>query len=92
MVYLDCVPLFKEHFWGHVFRRATKTIGEVIFSHVGFRKSEIRNSDMSIDINKDVFRFDISVNNTQGMQVKHSEANLAKVKLGLLLVHNFNLP
>lgn len=87
MIYLYGVSTFEEHFWSHVFWRPTKTIGKFVWSGE-FRESEIRDTNMPIQIEKYVFRFDVTVHDSHLVQVQHADADFHKVKLSLLLWHS----
>lgn len=50
-----------------------------------FGKTEICNFNMSVYVNKNIFRFNISINNVVSVKILKSEQQLRKVKACLVL-------
>ena len=85
--YLVDVPTFGhtlllEHLWWQVGWRAAETLGlEVLLSHsllVLLGQTEISKADMTFFVDKQIFRLQISENDTLAMHVSHSENQLSR--------------
>jgi len=78
------VTLAHQDFWTHVFWAAAEGMGSLALRYY-FAESKIRNFDMTIDVDEDILRLDISIHNIQIMQILQPFQHLREVKLGLLL-------
>ena len=66
------VAVSVEHFWAHILSRSTVCLIEVAwFLH--FRKTKIRQLDMSVDVNENIFRFQVTIEDVLIMDVLQSE-------------------
>ena len=63
------MPIFTEHFRGHIFRRPTKRISQIILLKIVLRQPKISENNMPFKIKQDVFWLQISVNYVPLMQV-----------------------
>lgn len=51
------VPMFiEEYFWRQVFSGATKRVGELIGTKIGFRQAEVTQCDVPCSVQEDVLR------------------------------------
>lgn len=64
--------LLCKHLWSHVLRTAAVRICDVFIRNIRFGKSKISDFDVSILIEKNIFKFQISKKNVLRMQIFHA--------------------
>lgn len=70
-----------KHFWRHILRRTAKRV-TFLHSWNDFCQAKVRNLDVTINIDENVLRFEVAINDIEIMEVLDPEQNLAKIKLG----------
>ena len=63
----------------HVLCWSTERGSEIIFFEIAFTHAKITDSEMSVDIDKDIFRFQVSVQHFFLVKIFHSENDLAEI-------------
>ncbi len=84
------MPTLQDHFRWHVFGTSTKGVSNLSGVHSTFGEPKVRNLDMSIMVDQQVFRLQIPINDILLMQVHESIHDLNEVKPCVLFAHSLD--
>ena len=81
------VPTLQDHFWRHVLSTAAKTVSHFSGIKASLGKAKICNFDMSIMIDKQILRFEVSVDDVLLVDVHESVQNFNEVESSMFFAH-----
>lgn len=84
--------LLGQHFRSHVLGTAAVGGGELIGPESGLAESEVSYLEVSVQVDHDVFGFDISVYDVLAVQVLNAQQDLDEAVASLVLTHLAHLP
>lgn len=79
-----------DHFRRHVLSASAETVGDFSAVEPGLRQSKISDLDMSIVIDQQILRFEVSIDDVLLMQVHESIKNFYEVESSIGLGHSFD--
>lgn len=74
------VTIAAQNFWGKIFWGATECIGLLVVLHIKLAKTEVTQSDVASVVQKNIFWFQIAIDNIQFMEVFQSEEKFSTVE------------
>lgn len=81
---------FSQHFWSHILWTSTKGISELRGPYPFPTETKISNFQISIHVNHNIFRFDVSINNFFAVQVLNAHQNFNEAVPGFIFCHSSN--
>ena len=83
--------LLVEHLWSHVLWATTVSCSKLISFKSLFAETKISYFKVTIHVNHNVFRFDISIDDMLIMKILNSKKNFNETISSLILCHSFHL-
>lgn len=80
-----------KHLRSHILRTSTVSRGKLVCSKSFFAESEISYFKISIHVNHDIFRFDVSIDDVLVMKILNTCKNFNKTVSSLIFCHFFDL-
>ena len=82
------MALLHDHFRRHILGASTKWVSPVIDrGNFGFRQAKISNVSMAINVNHNILRLKVSVNDVVFVDLLQPKQNLGNVEPGFLFIH-----
>ena len=84
------MPCFLDHFRRHVLSAAAKTVSDIPAVESHFGQTEVCNFNMSVMVNQQILRFEISIDDILLMQVHKTVQYFDEVESSMFFRHSFD--